>query len=81
MSAVPACARADLHLGKLREVGIAQDQTDLGMGDQPALRVDDVGAAAAADPDLIDDIPDVREVDLGHADAGIAARRPPSPAS
>ena len=62
------------HLGELREVGIAQDQTDLGMGNQPALRIDDIGAAVAADPDLIDDVPDVREIDLGHADAGIAAR-------
>ena len=61
------------HLCKLRDVGIAQDEADLWMRDQPSSRVDNVGTATTTDPDLIDDIPDVGEVDLGHADAGVTA--------
>ena len=61
-------------LGKLREVGIAQHEADLGMGDEPALRIDDVGPSILTDPDLIDHVPDEGEVDLGYADAGIPAR-------
>ena len=61
------------HLRKLRQVGVAQDETDVGMRDKPASGIHHIGSAGSADMDLIDDIPDVREIDLGHADAGIAA--------
>ena len=62
------------NLGKVREIRVAQDQTDVGVGDQAALRVDDINLPAVADPDLRDDIPDEPEIDLGDADACVAAR-------
>ena len=43
------------------------------MGDQPPLRSDHIGVPALADLDLRDHVPDELEVDLGDADAGIAA--------
>jgi signal transduction histidine kinase len=55
-----------------RTCGVAQDETDVGMCDQPALRVDHVGVAALADLDLRDHVPDQLEIDLGDADAGVA---------
>jgi hypothetical protein len=59
--------------------------TVVGMRDQPALAVDHVGVAVAADPDLRDDVPDELEVDVGdrhtaapamhhrHGEVGLAA--------
>ena len=44
------------------------------MGDQPALAAHHKSPAAAADMDLADHIPDVREVHFGDADAGFPAR-------
>ena len=68
-----AAARG-LHLGKARQVGIAQHQADVGMGDQAAVRIDDVGMSALADLDLRNHVPDQLEVDLRDAHAGVAAR-------
>ena len=62
-----------LHLRQLRHVGVAQHQTDVGMGDQPALRADHIGVAVLADLDLRDHVPDQLQIDLGDADAGVLA--------
>ena len=67
-------ARAAFTCGEPRQVGIAQHQADVGMRDQPALRVDHVGLAVLADLDLRDHVPDQLEIDLGDADAGVAPR-------
>ena len=63
--------RTDLR--EPREVGVAQHETDVGVGDQPALAANHIGPATAADMDLADHIPDVREVHFGNADAGFPA--------
>src|SRR5262245_42781826 len=40
------------NLGNVREVRIAQDQTDVGVGNEPTLPVDDINLASLADLDL-----------------------------
>ena len=62
--------RTDLR--QLGEIGVAQDEADVGMRDQPAFRVDDIRLAMFADLDLRDHIPDELEIDFGNAHAGIA---------
>src|SRR5947207_8309938 len=44
------------------------------MGDEPPLRVDDIGVAALADLDLRDHVPNELKIDLGDADARVAPR-------
>lgn len=61
-----------LHLRQAGEVGVAQHAADVGMRDQPALRVHHIGIAGAADLDLRHHVPDELEVDLGDADARVA---------
>ena len=68
------CRPCSLHLGQLGHVGVAQHQADVGVRDQPALRVDHIGMTALADLDLRDHLPDQLEIDFGDAHAGIAAR-------
>ena len=62
------------HLRQARQVGVAQDEADVGMGYEAAARVDDVCVAALAHPDLRDHLPDQLEVHLRDADAGLAPR-------
>ena len=62
------------HLLEARHVGIAQDQADVRMRDQPALRIHHIGMATLADLDLRDHVPDQLEVHLGDADPGVAPR-------
>ena len=63
-----------LDLGQARHVGVAQDEADVGMRDEAALRADHIGVALLADLDLRDHVPNQLEVDLGDADPGVAAR-------
>ena len=63
--------RRDLRQGG--EVGIAQHEADVGMGDQPAVAIDDIGVAALPDLQPGDHIPDQLQIDLGDRDAGIAS--------
>jgi hypothetical protein len=55
------------------ELAPAQHQADVGMGDQPPLRADDIGMSALADLDLRHHVPDQLQIDLGNADTGILA--------
>ena len=68
------CSKRGPNLGKVREIRVAQDQTDVGVGDQPTLPVDDINLPTVGDPDLRHDIPDEPEINLGHADACVATR-------
>ena len=67
-------ARALLHLRKLRHVGIAQHQADVGVGDQTAGSIHHVSASVPGELDLGQHVPDEFQVDLGDAHAGIAPR-------
>ena len=62
--------RGDLR--QMQEIGVAQHQADVRVGDQPAAPIDDIGIAALADLQTGDDIPDQLEVDLGDGDPGVA---------
>ncbi len=42
------------------------------MGNEAPLAVHHIGGAAPADPDARNHVPDELEIDLGHADAGLA---------
>ena len=55
-----------LHVRQMGEVRLAQHQADVGVGDEEALAVDDVGLALVADLDPRDDVPDELEVDVGN---------------
>ena len=61
-------------MGEAREVGIAQNEADVGMGDQAALGVYHIGIAALADLDLRDHVPNELEIDLCDADPRVASR-------
>ena len=61
-----------IHLSQAGHVGIAQNQADVWVRDQPPLRIDDIGMPALADLDLRDHIPDQLEIDLGDAYTGVA---------
>ena len=61
-----------LHLGEPGKVGIAQNQTDIGVRDQSALAVDHVGATVLADLDLRHQVPNKLQVDLGDAHPGVS---------
>ena len=63
--------RRDLR--QVGEVGIAQHEADVGMGDEPAVAVDDIGVAALPDLQSGDHIPDQLQIDLGDRDPGIAS--------
>ena len=64
-------------LRQLREIGLLEDQADVGVRDQRAGGVDDVGEARFPDLDARDDLPHELEVDLRDGDtAGGAARGP-----
>ena len=68
---------ADLRGSHLREAGqvrVAQHQADIGMRNQPPVRVDDIGMTALADLDLGDHVPDQLEIDFGDADPSVLAR-------
>ena len=58
-------ASAALTCGSSRQVGLAQHQADVGIGDQEAVAVDDVRLALLADLDARHDVPDELEVDVG----------------
>ena len=60
------------HLRQPRHVGVAQHEADVGMRDQPPLRVDDIGMPMLADLDLRDHVPDQLEIHLGDTHAGVA---------
>ncbi len=64
-----------LHVRKLRHVRLAQHETDVRVGDEEALAVDDVRLALVADLDARHHVPDELEVDVGDGDGpGVAAR-------
>ena len=65
--------------GQPAEIGLAQDDADVGMRDEQAALVHHVGRTGLANMDARDDIPDELEVDLRYRDAGGAAscRRSP----
>ena len=61
--------------GSALQVRLLQHQADVGMRDQHAVGVDDVGEAGVADLDLRDDVPDELQVHLGRGHAAAAAGR------
>lgn len=69
-----ATSQRGTHLREAGHVGIAQDQADVGMRDQPPLRTDHVSVSVLPDLDLGHDVPDQLEIDLRDADTGILAR-------
>jgi hypothetical protein len=70
--AVTRAAAGRTHLRQPRHVGIAQHEADVGMRDQPALRVDDIGVPVLADLDLRDHIPNQLEIHLSNTHARVA---------
>ena len=75
VASLPLPARAGrLHLRQTGEIGVAQHQADVGMGNKTALRIDQIGLPARAHLDLGYHVPDELEIDLGDAHACIAAR-------
>ena len=52
------------HLGKLRQVGILQHQTDVRMSDQATLGINDIPLSALADLDLGYHVPNEFEIHL-----------------
>ena len=60
-----------LNLSKLRHIGIAENEADVRMCNQAAIRIDHIGLSVFADLDLRDHVPDQLQIDLGDADAGI----------
>ena len=66
---------AALHVRKSGKVRLAQHQSDIGIGDEEAVVVDDVRLALVADLDPRHDVPDELEVDVGNGHRpGIATR-------
>ena len=72
-AALPSAARADLTWLELGEIGIAQHKADIGMGDEPALSSPRHRRCPSGRHGSGYHIPDVLEIDLGHADAGVPA--------
>ena len=71
---IPAQAgqgRGDLR--QMRQIGLAQHQAEVGMGDQPAVRTDHIGISGPADPHRPDQIPDEPQIDLSGGHPGIMA--------
>ena len=60
-------------MGKPVQVGLAQDDTDIRVGDQQATLVHHVGRTGFPDMDARDHIPDEFQVDLRDRDAGGSA--------
>jgi hypothetical protein len=52
-------------LWQIRQLGVTQYQADIGVGDQPAPAIDDIGVATLTDPQRGDDIPDQLQIDFG----------------
>ena len=50
---------------QVRQIGLAQHEADVGIGDQEAVAVDDVRLALVADLDARHDVPDELEVHVG----------------
>jgi hypothetical protein len=69
-----AAVERGLHVRQPGQVGLAQHEPDVGVGDQVAGRIDDVGLALVAGADARDDLPHELEVDVGdrHRAAGAA---------
>ncbi len=55
-----------LHVGQVGEVGLAQHQADIRIGDQETVAVDDIRLALVADLDARNDVPDELEIDFGY---------------
>ena len=64
------------HLRQPRHIGVAQDEADVGMGDQSACGIDHVGAAVPGEFDLRQHVPDELQIDFG--DATPVSRRVPA---
>jgi hypothetical protein len=59
----------------MRHVGLAQNQSDIGVGDEEPVAIDDVGLAFLADLDPRYDIPDELEVHVGDRHGALIAAR------
>ena len=59
-------------LRKAREIGLAQHEADVRVGDQPASPVDDIGIPGPPHLDCSNDVPDQFEIDLGDGDTRVA---------
>ena len=57
------------------QIGLAQHEADVGIGDEEAVAVDDVGLALVADLDPRDDVPDELEIDVGDRHRPVVAAR------
>ena len=64
-----------LTCGKLRQVGFAQHEPDVRIGDEKAVAVDDVRLALVADLDARHDVPDELQIDVGDGHRSPCRRR------
>ena len=68
------CGACCLYLLEAGQVGVAQDQKDVGMRNQSSIRIDDIGTPILADLDGRHDIPDEFQIDFRDVHARIASR-------
>ena len=66
---------SSLHVRKLRQVGLAQHQADVGIGDEESRTVDDVSLPLLSDLDARHDVPDELQVDVGEDHGPLVAAR------
>ena len=70
---VAQLAQRQRHVIEPAQVGLAQDDADIGVRDQQAALVHHIGRPGLADLDARDHVPDELEVDLSDSDAAAAA--------
>jgi hypothetical protein len=75
VGAAAAAADRRLHVREVGKIGLAQHQSDVRVGDQEAVAVDDVRLALVADLDPRHDVPYELEVDVGDRHRAVVAAR------
>jgi len=69
----PRCLQGRRHLGQTRQVGVAQDEAQIRVRDQPPGRRGHEGVAVLADIDRADHVPDQLQIDFRDGHAGVAS--------
>src|SRR5581483_8182032 len=70
---VRGVASSRLHLRKMRQIRIPKHETDIWVGNQPAVGVYEVSAPAITDLDLRDHIPNKPQIDFCNGNAGVTS--------
>src|SRR5262249_20614618 len=63
-----------LHIWQLVHVRITQNETNIRVRNQASLSIDNISPALSSNFDLRNDVPNEFEIDLRHANPGIATR-------